>query len=208
MAFFGTIAFIFLLLVANEFWWLRTRFHGEIGRKLIHVVVGSFVAFWPFFLSWAEILILSGAFLVVVSISKWLNVFQAIHSVQRPTYGELFFAVAVGAVALISREPYVFAAALLQMALADGMAAIVGTRYGGANRYRVMGYTKSVIGSLAFFVVSVLILFWYVGATGSGLEPVTIYAIALVATLLENFGGPGYDNLSVPVFVATALVLL
>ena len=85
-----TILTVFILLVANELWWRRKKVQDEFSRKFIHITVGSFVAFWPFFLDWNDIKLLSIAFIVVVLASKQLKVFQAIHSVQRPTHGELF----------------------------------------------------------------------------------------------------------------------
>jgi dolichol kinase len=47
------------------------------------------------------------------------------------------------------------------MSLADGLAAVIGTRYGNRQKYLVLGYTKSVLGTLTFFVVSLGILFGY-----------------------------------------------
>src|ERR1700679_212107 len=95
-----TILAVFVLLTVNELWWRRHTIHSELSRKFIHVSVGSFVAFWPYFLSWRQIQLLSIAFLVVVVISKHMHFFRAIHSVQRPTWGEILFAIAVGAVTL------------------------------------------------------------------------------------------------------------
>src|SRR5665213_2636370 len=153
-----TMLAVFVILVCNELWWRARVVHSEFSRKFVHITVGSFVAAWPFFLSWHEIEGLSLAFLVVVSASKFLKVFQAIHSVQRPTWGELFFAVSVGMVALITHNKWIYAAALLQMALADGMAAIIGVQYGNRQKYLVFGHPKSVAGTLTFFIVSIAIL--------------------------------------------------
>src|SRR5690242_6050840 len=93
---FGTVALVFLVLLASEAYWRKHQPDSEISCKFIHLSIGSFVAFWPFFLSWNEIRLLSLAFVLAVAISKWLNIFQAIHSVQRPTWGEVYFALAVG----------------------------------------------------------------------------------------------------------------
>ena len=112
-----TILFIFAILLINEIWWRKQRVHNEISRKFVHVTVGTFVAFWPFFLTWQEIRILSIAFIVCVLVSKQLKIFQAIHSVQRPTYGEVLFAAAVGAIALITQNEWIYMAAVLQMSL-------------------------------------------------------------------------------------------
>ncbi len=200
-----TVLAVFFLLVGNELYWRRHRTHGELSRKFVHITVGSFVAFWPFFLSWNQIRILSVAFLVVVIISKYLNLFQAIHSVQRPTWGELFFAAAVGITTLLTQDRYIFAAALLQMSLADGLAAIIGTRYGKLTRYYIYGHAKSLVGSAAFVVVSLLILGVYGVLAGVTIEPLVLLTIALATAAIENLGIFGLDNLLVPLLVAIAL---
>lgn len=201
-------AIVAALLLLNEYLWRKHKKHNEFNRKFIHIVVGSFVAFWPYFLSWNWILGLSVIFLLAVGVSKYFNVFKAIHAVTRPSLGELFFAIAVGAVALITHDKAVYAIALLHMSLADGLAAVMGVRYGKKTRYRVLGSEKSVIGTLSFFVVSVALLSVYAIAMGASWPVEYLPVIALVATGLENVGVYGSDNLLAPVFVAVVLLRL
>ena len=178
--------------------------HGEFSRKFIHITVGSLVAFWPFFLSWRQIQLLSIAFLIVVVVSKYLHLFQAIHSVQRPTYGELYFALAVGIVPFITHDKWIYMAALLQMSLADGLAAIMGSRY-GKQSYLVFGHTKSVVGTVTFFVVSLSILIGYIYLSGDDLSALLILSVAAGAAVLENLAVRGLDNLLLPIMVAVIL---
>jgi phytol kinase len=199
------IIVIFGLLLFNELWWRKHAMHSEFSRKFIHVTVGSIVAFWPFFLSWRQIEILSLVFLVAILLSKQLHLFKAIHSVQRPTWGELFFAMSVGAIALLTHNKWIYAASLLQMSLADGLAAIIGTRYGKQN-YLVFGHTKSIVGSLTFLLVSlgILLSLWHLGYISIGVG--TIILISALATVLENLAVQGLDNLAVPLLVALMLI--
>jgi phytol kinase len=206
MALFITVFLVGLVVFASELWWRRLSTHDEFSRKFVHITVGSFVAFWPFFLSWREIELLSLAFLIVVGASKYLNVFKAIHSVQRPTYGELFFALAVGAVAFTTHDKWVYMAALLQMSLADGFAAIIGIRYGKRSQYHVLDQVKSVAGTAAFIVVSTIILFVYRHYSGAHLSIGYIIGLALAAALIENVAVLGLDNLLVPLLVALPLI--
>jgi phytol kinase len=201
-----TILVVCILLVFNELWWRKHPIHSEFSRKFIHVTVGSFVAFWPYFLSWHEIQFLSIAFLAGIALSKYLNIFQAIHSVQRPTWGEVLFAIAVGVTTLITHDKAIYAAALLQMSLADGMAAIIGTHYGNRQKYLVFGYTKSVLGTLTFFTISLIILFGFSHYAHTHLSLIVIGIIAAVASLIENLAIRGLDNLFVPLTAALLLV--
>jgi phytol kinase len=202
---FITVTVVFVLLCVSELWWRGSRVHSELSRKFVHITVGSFVAFWPFFLSWHQIELLSLAFLIAVTISKYLHIFNAIHSVQRPTWGELFFAIAVGLVAFITHNKWIYMTALLQMSLADGLAAIVGLRYGKRHKYLVFGQVKSIIGTFTFFVVSVLTLIVYMQFVTMHSDTILILSLAIIASLVENLGALGLDNLFVPLLIAVGL---
>jgi dolichol kinase len=206
MKLFGAVLVVFVLLLLSEMWWRRRQVHGEFSRKFVHITVGSFVAFWPFFLSWRDIELLSVAFLLSVAASKYLRLFQAIHSVQRPTLGEFFFALAVGLVALTTHNKWIYAAALLQMGLADGLAAVIGVRYGNRLKYLVFKHPKSLAGTLTFFVVSFGILTGFSHWSGMPLGLVYILTVSVAASILENLAVLGLDNLLVPLFIALLLV--
>jgi phytol kinase len=198
---------VFVVLVLSEAWWRHQKLPNEFSRKLVHISVGSFVAFWPFFLSWNQIKLLSLAFFIVVAISKNLHVFRAIHSVQRPTWGELYFALAVGLIAFVTHDKWVYMAALLLMSLADGFAAVIGVRYGKRNQYQVLGQTKSIIGTATFLVFALVILFAYSHYAPGVLFRPAIFGIALIATAVENLALGGLDNILVPVMTAGLLTL-
>src|ERR1044072_1948623 len=153
---------VFVILVFAEYLSRYKGVHSELTRKFVHILVGAFVAFWPFFLSWGQIQALSILFLVSVLFSVKFHVFGSIHAVSRNAMGEVLFAAVIGILAFISSNEWVFAAAMLLLSLADGLAAIVGLAYGGGNSYHIMGRTKSVAGSIAFLCTSFAILFWYI----------------------------------------------
>ncbi len=202
------ILVVLALLLIGEVWWRKQKLHNEFTRKFVHITVGSFVAFWPFFLSWNEIRFLSVAFLIVVGVSKYFRLFRAIHTVQRPTLGELFFALSVGIITFITHDQWIYMASLLQMSLADGFAAVVGTRYGQRFRYIVFGHAKSVLGTLTFFVVSSAILVFYSHKIRVPLSDRFMFDLAVAASAIENIGVAGLDNLLVPVLVASCLQFL
>jgi phytol kinase len=198
-----TILVVLAALVANEWWW-RDRTHGEVSRKAVHISVGTFVAFWPLFLTWRQIEILSLAFVIGVIISQKFQIFRTLHSVQRPTWGELFFGMSVGLVAFTTHSPAIYAVALLHMSLADGLAAITGVKYGARNAYMVFGARKSLTGTLTFVVVSALILIGFAVQQHTGFHPSYIPLI-LGAAVLENMAVRGLDNLLIPLLVAFVL---
>jgi phytol kinase len=200
-----TILAIFIFLILNEIYFRISKEHSENNRKLVHIVVGSFAALWPFFLSWTYIEFLSIAFFVTILLSKKFNIFSSIHSVKRITWGEAYFAVAIGLVAVITDNKWIFMASILQLSFADGLAAVMGSRYGKKNSYKVVGQNKSFVGSITFFIISLLIFAVYI-TTAPMVEWSAIFiAISFVLTLFENISVYGLDNLIVP--LVTALVL-
>lgn len=201
----AALVVVFLILVFAEYLSRYKGVHSELTRKLVHVMVGIFVAFWPFFLSWRQIQALSLLFLVTVLVSIKFRIFNSIHAVSRNHVGEVSFAIVIGVLALISSSPWVFAAAMLHLGLADGLAAVIGLAYGSDNSYRIAGRTKSLAGSLTFFFVSTAIMFWYASFSNSGYGIVPMFWLPLTATLAENLSGKGLDDLIVPTLVALVL---
>lgn len=199
-----TIVAVFAMLVVSEWLWRHKNWHPEYTRKFVHISVGTFVAFWPLFLSSLEIALLSLAFVAVVGVSYYLGLFQAMRSVQRPTWGEIFFALAVGFLAYVAQNGWIYLAALLHMSLADGLAAIVGTKFGKSTRYKVFGHYKSVVGTATFIVISMAIFLGFFKFTPNHFT-LWFVPITLAAALIENIAVLGLDNLLVPLLVALSL---
>ncbi len=201
-----TLLIVFVILVLNELYWRNKKRHSELSRKFIHIVVGSFVAFWPFYLSWLDIQVISLAFIVVVLISRKINLFKSIHSVGRTTWGELYFGISVGLVSVMSSNKWVYMVAILQMSLADGLAAVIGSGVLIGRRYKIFGHNKSIIGSLTFYIVSfILTVIYLVLSKGQSQPAAVLIVLPLVSTALENVSVGGLDNLTVP-FVYTVLL--
>lgn len=196
---------IALILVANESVWRRKSGHKEHYRKTVHMLVGVLVSLWPYYLTWNEIRLISLAFLAVVAVSKLLNIFASIHEVERFSIGEISFALAVGLITYVTKTNWIYTAALLQMSLADGVAAIVGVHYGHKNSYKVFGAKKSIAGTLAFFVTSIAILLIIDYLAKANLSLILMLGVSLLVTMVENVAVYGLDNLLIP--LVTALIL-
>lgn len=196
---------VLIVLLFAEYLSRYKGVHSELTRKMVHILVGVFVAFWPFFLTWQQIQFLSLAFLVAVIISVKLNIFRSIHAVQRNAVGELLFALVIGTLAFIVTNKWVFAAAMLHLSVADGMAAVVGLGWGDRNKYKIFGHAKSIAGSLAFFFSSVVIMIGYVAFSGAAVSPVAVLWLPVAATVAENIAVQGTDNMVIPLLVGLVL---
>lgn len=202
------LAVVAVILVATEVLWRQKLVHGENARKMIHISVGTFVAFWPYFMNWRQIQLLSLALLVVVLVSRQKQLFHAVHGVSRRTWGEVFFPIGIGLSALLAPAPIIFTAAILHLSLADGLAAVVGVRFGMLRKYKVGRYIKTVLGTLTFlFISSGIILGTLIFSSGHvdwPLWPLLVW-LPLAATLTENLAVGGLDNLAVPVLIILVL---
>jgi phytol kinase len=171
-----SVLIVFLVIAGAELLWREKILTTEYSRKLVHICVASFVAFWPLYLSWTSIELISFAFVVVIILSKRLNIFKGIHSVERSTFGELLFAVTIAVLSVVVHTDWIFCAAMLHLGVADGLAALFGRHFGYDSRYHIFGHPKSVAGTLTFFITSVVITLSVAMAWGHA----SVYALVLL----------------------------
>jgi len=209
MAIIISLGLILLLLLINEFLCRKKSIEPETGRKTIHILAGSFIAFWPLYMTWQTIQILCVILLVGVLISYQFGVFGAIHKVKRRTSGELWYPIGIGLASLLTTQPWIFCIAVLHLSLGDGLAAIVGQKY-GVMHYRIGEHTRSIIGSFAFFAVSfALCIFAFVVLKNElpGISLLVFAATPFLATSVESISRHGLDNVFIPLAVVFALGL-
>jgi phytol kinase len=181
----------------------------ESRRKFAHIAVGVFVASWPWLISWRTIQAVATAMLLVVAINNRRTIFKFNKGIARKSYGDYFFALGILASAGLSSSKVFFMIAMLHLGLADAMGALIGSRFGFKWRYKVFNHTKTVIGSMAIWVTSLIIL--GVGVLfAHELISFSHYLLLLVVlppliTALENISVYGLDNLVIPVVVVIAL---
>lgn len=196
------------VLLISEYLWRTNRVHSETARKFVHIIVGTFIASWGFFMTKQQIQVLSLILLFGVLISMKMSIFTSVHDVKRQTWGEPLFAATIGIVATISSSEYVFAAAILHLSLADGLAAIIGVKYGKRTGYKIRGHYKTLMGTLVFFITSFAITCWVIlngpGAYGSH-TALLLLGLPIIATIAENLAVNGTDNLVVPLVVVAFL---
>lgn len=203
-----SLGIIGIILVTSELLLKKKIFHGEIARKFVHIIVGTFIATWAFYMSKQQIQILSVILFIGVLGSELLNIFRSVRGVSRRTWGEYLFAISVGVVGTLTPNPWVYTAAILHMSLADGFAAVLGTKYGGSRPYKVFGHYKTVLGSLTFWLISLAITLALLSVESVGLGfaawPLLIVLPSLT-TLTENLAVRGIDNIAVPLMVLACL---
>jgi phytol kinase len=199
-----------LVLLALAALALRRRWpeQREWSRKLVHIGTGAVLP-----LAWAcgieRWLAVPAAALVTLAalVNHRLRLLPAIEDVGRPSYGTVAYGAAITVLLVLywPTSPQVVTAAVLVMALGDGLAGLVGARF-ASPRWQVWGQTKSLLGTVTMVVVSLLVLALMVPISAALGLPAPDLAIlpwlALVAAALEQVALLGLDNLTVPLGVA------
>jgi phytol kinase len=184
-----------------------TETKPEHVRKVVHIGTGNVMLLaWLLELpAWVGVTsaVLAG---IMTLISYRLPILPGVNSVGRKSLGTFFYAISIGILTAIFwplQLPYYGVIGILIMAWGDGLAAIVGQKF-GQHPYTIFGNTKSWEGTSTMFVVSYaivsIILFsvqgniWQTWAIG--------IPVAIAATAVESIAQWGLDNLSVPLISA------
>lgn len=204
----GVVAYLVLLVAIAEALNRFVHTGAEITRKIVHIGAGQVILLaWWWQIDPQLILEASAVAALIALASYFLPILPSLNSVGRRSLGTFFYALSIGAIALIfmGSHPHHGVIGILVMAWGDGLAALVGQRW-GAHPYQIWGNHKSWEGTstmaLASFGVTVLVLGTVYGfsfpVAGIGV------GVAIAATTLEAISQFGIDNLTVP--LGTALI--
>ncbi|MGA1284490.1 MAG: diacylglycerol/polyprenol kinase family protein [Prochlorothrix sp.] len=210
----GSVA-LWLGIVGGLAWWLyrQPQMEPEFVRKTVHIGTGNIIllAWWLQIPAWMAV-VASIFFGGLALLSYYIPILPGINSVGRKSFGTFFYAVSIGVLVAWFwplHLPQLAVLGILIMTWGDGLAALVGKRW-GQHPYMLWGERKSWEGSGAMLLVSWLVGVLVLGSLGLGwgLTVEIAFAIALGATALESMSKLGIDNLTVPVGSAALGLLL
>src|SRR6266576_3466457 len=122
LAVIACLAGLFLLLGITQVLGKKRILKGEYHPKFFHIAAGSFIAFWPWLISWHWIEIIAVLMILFVVANRYIDFFNYHGWIGRATFGEFFLALAILISAFIANNKIFFAIAILEVALADGLA--------------------------------------------------------------------------------------
>lgn len=174
----------------------------ELTRKVVHIGSGNVIllAWW---LDISRTVIVSAAIIAAaIAITSYIiPILPSIESVGRKSFGTLFYAISMGILVgyFWLDAPQYAVIGILVMAWGDGMAAIIGQRF-GKHKYQIGDITKSWEGSLAMTGAALIVIGAILLTTqGNSWQTWTVaVVVASIATVLEAFSKLGMDNLTVP----------
>ncbi|MEQ1712592.1 MAG: hypothetical protein ABL908_14490, partial [Hyphomicrobium sp.] len=180
----------------------------EVQRKAVHVATGGYALTLPllFHEPWPVILLVALTIVVMLLLRHpamaQRGLGTAIHSVERKSYGDMLFAIAVGFLFFRApSNPVLFALPVLVLTLSDTAAALAGSAY-GKRLFAVEAGNKSLEGVAVFFLVTWIIamVMLLLMTDIPRLNVVTLsLLIASFGALVEADSWRGFDNLFLPV---------
>jgi phytol kinase len=186
---------IILLLISEKL----LKNHPGFSRKFLHIMVGNVIFILPLFQSWWVMALLAAAPFILLTflMSPYspLKIKDRI-SISGHGLGLVYYAISWTILALIFfDQPWIIAVGIAAMSYGDGMASLIGMKY-GKIKYNVFGDTKTIEGSLTMFLVLIVTLGIALTYYNVPINILVIVSVALVATIFEGITPKGLDNLT------------
>lgn len=206
------LLYILTILGLAELLRRRRGYGSGFTRKVIHIGVGMMIWLVPFLFTNPWPFVAACVMFMIINLIDWrYGLIGSMQSRHRSNLGTVYFPLAAAVVALIFWDtPPLMVAALMPLTWGDGMAPVIGAAY-GRRIYRVHTSTRTVEGSLGFFVAGFIftwLALWAmpgmpeISPTGAVLPALVIMA---VTTVIEAISIWGLDNLAV---TAAAIIIL
>jgi phytol kinase len=200
-------AYVAILLIFTEK--VFSKRYPVQSRKFLHIMTGNIAFILPLFQT-REIMafLAAGPFILFTFL---MSPYSPIKSIRGKTseaghgLGLVYYAITWTVLAYVffdHRE--IIAMAILAMSYGDGLASLIGIKYGN-RKYKIIKDTKSYVGSFTMLVCTFLLMSIALLVYGKPLDTrVGIYLLctAGIATVVEGVTPLGLDNLSVPFVVA------
>ncbi|MFT5861009.1 MAG: phytol kinase [Flavobacteriaceae bacterium] len=229
----GIYSSIFLALFAlGEILFHVAKMPVEMTRKIVHIITGLICLTLPAYVGshWTVLFLTVSFILILVFSMKW-NLLKSINSVNRKTIGSFLFPVSVyltyWAFSILGLNDFdanglldyqtdnsawyngailYYYLPILILAISDPMATLVGRKL-QMGKFKVMGTTKTLIGSLGFLVSTLIISYCFISVLDLSMGWIILVCtvIALVTTVVEALSQKGFDNILIP--LSTLLVL-
>jgi dolichol kinase len=189
----------------------RIRIKHSLGeewrRKALHIGIGLVALTFPFYLTttWVVLGALGLSLIWMLAVRRLPFLIKhfgcVLHDVDRTSYGELYYALAIAALLLATfEEPLLYIIPLSILAIADAAAAIAGRTFSSRQLSGPFA-GKTVVGCVTFFLIALSVCA-LVLATSTQLPVLQILlssiAVAAVTTLVEAVSRYGLDNLLIP----------
>lgn len=205
--------YVILLLIFTEK--IVSKKYPTVSRKFLHIMTGNIAFILPIFQTREMMAFLAaGPFILFTFL---MSPHSPVKSVRGKTseaghgLGLVYYAIAWAVLAYIFFDTKeVIAIGILAMSYGDGLASLIGIKF-GKKKYQIFEDVKSYVGSYAMFTftfIMMIVALLFYGKLSLNYETLfLLLCIAGISTIAEGVTPRGLDNLSVP-FVAAILYFL
>lgn len=186
----------------------KQRVNFLIAKKIVHVTAISITAISPYYVP-ADILIWIALLLTLINfILTYLGLFEKLNT--RKNWGVFYFSASFTLlIYFFPDQPDLVFYPMIILALADGFAAIIGSKF-GKHKYSLRGEVKSIEGSIVFFLVTVfcfLAIPTFFSFAELNISLPSALFISLFLTILEAQAIKERDNFWIPLAALYWLLL-
>ncbi len=185
----------------------KLKLIGDEGsRKFIHIGVSNWWFIYVLFLKdniWLAC-VPPVVFIVLNYASYKMNLVKAMERSDADGLGTVYYPISLLILVIASaalKMPYLGALGILIMGYGDGLAGLIGKKYGKRKLVR----NKSVVGSTTMFIVSLIISYIILSWFAPEFTIIGSILIAVGATFIELVTPKGIDNITVP--LGSSLIL-
>jgi len=196
--------FLFAVILGTGLAYKIFKFPSEVSRKIIHIsICFTWIIIYEFFVGSWQSLVMPISFIIINALSLKYHFFKGMEREgEKSTPGTVYYAMAITllfASALIWPETLIpGGVATFCLSFGDGFAALFGEFFG--KRSPKITKTKSLVGSVACFVFSVIGIYIFSIFVPTGLAFYEILVIGLATSALELVGF-GLDNFTISIGV-------
>ncbi len=188
--------YVVLLIVISE---KLINKYPNFSRKFLHIMVGNILFILPLFQSrWVITFLAAAPFIVLTFLISPYSPLKIKDKISSSGHGLglVYYAISWTVMALIFFEQlWIIAVGIAAMSYGDGMASLVGMKY-GKIRYNICGDNKTLEGSITMFIVLIVTLTVVLAYYAMPIQPLVIVSVALVATVMEGITPKGLDNIT------------
>ena len=197
------LLYLFLIFLISIVFKKFNENSREIVRKIIHIGIGPLIPIAQFLkIDQNSALIFTGIISLMVLINYTYKLFPTIEDVERKSYGTIFYCLSLFILIWLFwyEDPYALIAGFFIMTFGDGLAGLIGKSFKSKN-WIIFKQKKSLFGTFTMFLASFIVV-CSLGYTQTNNFNFNYFAIAFLATILEQFSVLGIDNFIVPIVSA------
>ncbi|ESL02472.1 phosphatidate cytidylyltransferase [Catonella morbi ATCC 51271] len=203
------ISFVYIFAIIGFSTIFFKKNQGELSRKFIHIMVGNWVFISVFFTEVKAAIFVPAVFIIINALSRKYNLISSMER-QDDSLGTVYYSISLCVTVAIrfatgwNMFPII---GILIMAYGDGLAALIGAKFGKRKPY-YFAPNKTLAGSVTVFAVATAvtaITLLTVGETehilrvGIGMIVLISLCNGFLSAFIEAAGIKGSDNLTLPI---------